>query len=120
MNSISFCGGETSGSVGKRNLDVVRKNNIQIQTPQADTVNFRGRDDDESSAGSTIVTLLGAAALIIGGLGYAHKAGLVGKIKNAKVQDFAEKITKPCHNLCSKVKNFGTDCYDKIMKIFKK
>jgi len=102
INQVSFYGGETAGSVGKRNLDP----QIQITTPAQDTVNFQGRDYDEgSSATGTILGFIGAAALIIGGLGYAHKSGLTGKIKNAKIQDFANKISEPCHNLCSKIKH---------------
>ena len=43
MNNVSFCGGETAGSIGKRNINPSRMDRIKIQTPQTDTVNFRGR-----------------------------------------------------------------------------
>lgn len=103
INHVSFYGGETAGSVGKRNLEP----EIQITTPEKDTVNFKGRNYDEgSSTGSTILGFIGAAALIVGGLGYAHKTGLTGKIKNVKIQEYAEKIAEPCYNLCSKIKSF--------------
>ena len=46
MNNVSFCGGETAGSIGKRNINPVRQDSVKIQTPQTDTVNFRGRDND--------------------------------------------------------------------------
>lgn len=102
INHVSFYGGETAGSVGKRNLEP----QVQITTPGKDTVNFRGRDyDEESSTMGTFLGFIGAAALIIGGLGYAHKSGVIGKIKNAKIQNFANKISEPCHNLCSKIKH---------------
>ena len=71
MNNVSFCGGETAGSIGKRNINPSRMDRIKIQTPQTDTVNFRGRDDDDSSAGSTLASIAVLGALIAGGLGYA-------------------------------------------------
>ena len=66
---------------------------------------------------------LAAAALIVGGLGYAHKADVVGKLKDGKVKDFlkkADKITEPCHKFCSKVKEFCQKYYEKIKEFFNK
>ena len=81
MNNVSFCGGETAGSIGKRNINPSRMDRIKIQTPQTDTVNFRGRDDDDSSACSTLASIAVLGALIAGGLGYAHKSGLIATIR---------------------------------------
>lgn len=120
MNNVSFCGGETAGSIGKRNLNPAAADTIKIETPQADTVNFRGRDDKESSAGSFFAKLVVFAALIAGGLGYAHKSGIIDRIKNQNIRKYVEKVTEPCYKACASVKDFGIKCYDKVKGFFKK
>ena len=120
MNNVSFCGVETAGSIGKRNINPSRMDRIKIQTPQTDTVNFRGRDNDESSAGSSLATLAVFAALIAGGLGYAHKSGAISKIKNQNIRKYIEKAAEPCYKACAAVKDFGIKCYDKVKGFFKK
>ncbi|DAB05898.1 TPA: hypothetical protein CPT92_07760 [Candidatus Gastranaerophilales bacterium HUM_13] len=120
MNNVSFCGGETAGSIGKRNINPSRMDRIKIQTPQTDTVNFRGRDDDDSSAGSTLASIAVLGALIAGGLGYAHKSGFIAKIKNQNIKKYVEKVAEPCYKACAAVKDFGINCYDKVKGFFKK
>lgn len=144
MNSISFCGGETAGSVAKLNNDStttiiepkisfraqgaetagsISKQNIDT-TPAKDTLTFKGRDDDDSSsfAGTLFKFTLLAAATVLG-LGYAHKTNAVSKIKNEKIKDFlknSNKITEPCYNACCKIKDFFTKYYDKAKAHFNK
>lgn len=113
MNAISFSGSESTGSIGKR-----IGNNTATQEPRLnnepikDTVSFRGSDYEEKKSTSLITKIgvaLGITALAIGGLGYAHKADLVGKLKDGKVKDFLRKsdcVTEKCHEWCSKVKKF--------------
>lgn len=122
MNGISFYGGETAGSVAKRNVNNLRFNEVStpVQTPKSDTVNFRGRDDEGSSVGSTIGKFAFWTALIVGGLGFAHKKDWVSKIKNQNLQKYAEKITKPCYEACIKVKDMSIKLYEKIKNIFSK
>lgn len=95
MNNVSFCGGETAGSIGKRNINPSRMDRIKIQTPQTDTVNFRGRDDDDSSACSTLASIAVLGALIAGGLGYAHKSGFIAKIKNQNIKSMLKRLQNP-------------------------
>lgn len=127
MYNVTFNGGETAGSISKRQL----RNNSEIppkvQTPQADTVNFRGHENNEgkkkTSIGAKIIGLVTTAALIIGGLGLAHKHDVVGKLKDGKFKDFMRKsdtITKPCHEWCAKGKKYAIETYEKIKNYFKK
>lgn len=129
MNSISFYGGETSGSVGKRNLNnygvrTLRYENPNLENTSSDTVNFRGGyKENESSALSAILIGAGALAMIVGGLGYAHKNNLVGKLKDGKIKNIlahTDVVTKPCHDACSMVKNGTVKMYKKIMEMFRK
>ena len=120
---VSFHGGETSGSVAKRNLNsTFRRQNIIEQAP--DKLSFKGKSEDNASSfGKGLIMTLAAAALIVGGLGYAHKADVVGKLKDGKVKDFlkkADKITEPCYKFCSKVKEFCQKYYEKIKEFFNK
>ena len=121
MQNVYFKGSETAGSVAKiTQPQVKRYEKPAEQTPPVDTVSFRGKDDTSESIGKTAVGILAAAALIVGGLGYAKKADWVGKIKNAKVKDFADKITEPCYNLCHKTKEFALKYYNKAKDFFSK
>lgn len=129
MNGISFYGrgGETSGSIGK--FPVMRNNTTRnTDNSTENAINFRGRSGDyyeksSPSAGSIVLGSLLTAGILIGGLGYAHKTDIVSKIKNDKVRNFLQKadvITKPCHDICSKVKNFGMETFEKIKNFFGK
>lgn len=114
MYSVSFHGGETAGSVAKRDLNSStsrREIPAQIQAPEGDKICFKGRDYEEESSSSFGTKLFGTAILtaaIIGGLGYVHKADLIGKMKDGKIKDalkHLDKVTETCHEWCSKVKN---------------
>ena len=123
MNNIYFKGSETSGSVAKVNLAQTRKCAVPEKTPPKDTVSFRGNMDKSDSAesiGKVAAGLVAAAALIVGGLGYAKKADWVSKIKNEKVKDFANKMTEPCYNVCKKTKDFVIKYYEKVKNYFSK
>ena len=88
MNKISFCGGETAGSVANRKLNYLREQIPKPQTPPQDTVNFKGRDYEEKSGSvfSGILGTIAAAAIIVGGLGLAHKYNVVEKLKDGKIK----------------------------------
>lgn len=127
MNHVSFYGGESCGSVAaRRNVDTPRPETPIVQTPDRDTVNFRGRDYEEEKSSSFVSKgLKGAAfiALVIGGLGCLHKYDVVGKLKDGKVKDFFkkyDKITEPCHKWCSQAKEYAVKGYEKIKGWFKK
>lgn len=119
MNSISFYGGETAGSIGKRNLNIIREQGITQPEPEkGDTVNFCGHNEDNK--GSSIGTIAVIALISAGGLGYAHKAEWIGKIGNKTIQKYMDKIAKPCYDAGTAVKDFGIKCCNKIKGIFKK
>lgn len=144
MNNISFCGGETSGSIAKLNNDSnttiiepkinfrgqgaetvgsISKRNVDT-TPSKDTLAFKGHNDKkESSWGGKLVGLLLLAGATVFGLGYAHKTNAVNKIKNEKIKDFlknSNKVTEPCYNVCCKTKDFFIKYYDKAKAHFNK
>lgn len=116
ISNISFSGSESTGSIGKRaNASNVRYESIPNDQLEQDTVSFRGANyEGEEKKSSLLTKIFGAAvfsALAIGGLGYAHKADLVGKLKDGKFKDFMRKsdcVTEKCHEWCSKVKEFFT------------
>ena len=127
MNNVSFYGGETAGSIGKRNLNPQKYNASPEQTPIndcPDIVCFKGKEKNNgSSVLGGLAAVIVLAGLAVGGLGYAHKADLVGKLKDGKFKDFlrkSDKITEPCHNLCRKVKEFCLKYYNKIKDFFSK
>ena len=116
MSYITFKSSESTGSIGKQNIsqntsqNTSKYYNAKINESTEDTVNFKGtKKEKKSSLFSTLITLASIAGITIVGLGYAHKADLVGKLNEGKFKDFMRKsdtITKPCHDLCSKIKNF--------------
>ena len=124
--NVAFCrGGETTGSVGKRTAATDNKELVKpasFETVEiGDTVNFRGRGDEKSSIGGKIIKTGMLAALVVGGLGYAHKADLVGKLQDGKIKDILKKsdvITKPCHEACHTIKKYWVELFDAITTIF--
>ena len=126
MNYVSFYGGESTGSVGKKTANQIRNVlETPVQPAEPDKVCFHGYEHEEKSS-SFFSKLIGAAActaIVIGGLGYAHKANLIGKMKDGKLKDFlkkADNVTETCHNWCSKTKQCVLDGVDKIKSIFPK
>ena len=145
MNSINFRGGETAGSIAKINnkqdnqtIDANSVVNfrgkgaesagsiaIQAEPINKDIVSFKGYDREEKKS-SFLGKLLGLtvlSAVVIAGLGYAHKTNIIDKIKNQKLHDIlknSDKITEPCYNLCVKTKNFCTEYYNKAKNYFSK
>ena len=134
--SVSFYGGETAGSSADRvyssaKLETtggvgVRRNQQQEpevnidKTLECDTVCFKGKEDKEDSGLSFFggaMLVAGATALIIGGLGCAHKYNWLNKLGDGKVKDFIKKgepAMKTCYEWCSKAKDFGVKGYNKI------
>ena len=132
MYNVSFYGsGETAGSAAKKPIVPIAlkeketTNSPILEQPKSDVVCFKGKDyaEGNSSTGKKVFGALAVAALLIGGLGCAHKYNLVGKLKDGKFKDFmqkSDKITEPCHKLCAKTKDYACKCYDKIKNIFNK
>lgn len=142
ISPISLHKGETSGSCGRRiyetQIEPEKKDELsfrasepQIDPQKKDELSFRGYDNEDtfngkkssSSAGKTILGLAGATALIIGGLAYAHKTNVLDKLKDGKIKDFlkkAEPATEKCHEWCSKIKQTGTEWYEKVKNMFTK
>lgn len=122
MNSVSFQGGETAGSIGKKQLTTPIRQNGTIQTPQCDSVNFRGREDREqgASVGGILTAAVVLTAAVIGGLGYAHKANWVSKLKDGKFKDATIKATETCYNWCAKTKDTAVKYYEKVKNFFSK
>lgn len=137
MNSVSFYGGETCGIPADRKIDTSKQETtgsvgyksfhaepeIKLETLDKDTVNFRGKDNQENKSSSVFGTILGigaTAAIVIGGLGLAHKYNIFDKINNAKFKEYAGKVTEPCYNWCSSVTKFCKENYQKIADKFSK
>ena len=112
---------ETTGSCG-----YLREQAPRIETLDKDTVCFKGGADKKEKSSSvfgTILTLGALAAVVVGGLGLAHKHDIVGQLKNEKFKNLLKnsgKVTEPCYNWCKSVKTFCMEHYDKIVKKFKK
>lgn len=92
--------------------------------------NFKGYDsferqekpDKKTSMATIGISSLVAAALIIGGLGYAHKVDVLSKMKDGKMKEMLTKIepiAKVCHEWCSITKTKGNECLEAIKKFFK-
>ena len=131
VTSVSFRGGETTGSVSDRKIETakqettggvgVRKNSqdsiftVDNELKQ-DTVCFRGYGEEQKTSATTKVvgTLLGATA-IFGLLAFAHKYNWASKISDGKFKDYSDKITKSCYDACKWIKN---NSYDKSVKYF--
>ncbi len=120
MNPVTFKGSETAGSVGVRSVNNVSRNSLLIQSPESDAVSFKGRDNDCSSAGSTLFKGAASIALVIGALGLAHKKNVFAKLENANLKKYINNVTEPCYNLCRKTKEWGVSLYNKIKSIFSK
>lgn len=116
---------ETTGSVGVRPAQTTETVNVD-KTPECDTVCFRGREGENkkgiSFMGGLMMTI-GAAGLIIGGLGCAHKYNTLGKLSDGKIKDFllkSEPALKTCYEWCAKSKGYARQGYDKVASFFKK
>ena len=118
-------GGETTGSIGKR---PVITDNKELVKPASfdtievgDTVNFKGHSEEgKSSIGGALLKTGIFAALVVGGLGYAHKTNVVDKLKNGKIKDILKKsdtITKPCYDACHYVKTNVKKLVGKYFKL---
>ncbi len=137
VTSVTFRGGgETTGSVADRRIETAkqettggvgaRNNQDSIFTVdnelKQDTVCFRASAQEPKKETSTLGVIFGTAAvaaLIVGGLGLAHKYDIVGKIKNEKAKEFfrhTDAVTKPCREACAWVKN---NCYEKVISFFR-
>ena len=139
--TVSFYGGETTGSVADRRIETAKQettggvgariNQDSIFTTdndlKQDTVCFRGSSAGYGadvkkgpSAFSIIAGTVLAIGTAIGLMGLAHKYDAVSKIKNENIQKFfrhTDKITEPCHKACTWVK---ANCYDNIINFFRK
>lgn len=131
VTSVSFRGGETTGSVADRRIETAKQETtggVGARTNQdsiftvdnelkQDTVCFRGGEEGNKTSTTTKVvgTLIGAAA-IFGLLAFAHKYNWASKISDGKFKEYSDKITEPCHKAAKWVKN---NSYDKIVTYFK-
>ena len=124
MDIVSFHGGETTGSVGVKTNNQIRVNPVEkpLQASSVDTVNFRGRDyeDSSSSAGSVLLKGIASIAVLVGALGIAHKKNVFGKIKNVNIRKYIQKVTEPCYKICHKAKELVISTYNKIKDKFSK
>ena len=138
MNSVSFYGSETCGSIGGK-IDTAKQecagsigaravdSEARLQTLEHDTVSFHGKDESKKSGswGKTLFGLAATAVLVIGGLGLAHKYDTVNKVfkKDNKLGKFfktnSPKVTEPCYDLCVKTKNTSVDLYKRFLGVFK-
>lgn len=139
MNRITFCGGESTGSVADRTINSAKNEStgsvgvrindkaedIQLKTLNRDTVSFAGKNyNDENKTTSIFETIVAAgftAAALIAGLGCAKKYNCTNKITNQNVKNFIEKYgTDPCYKLCCNIKAYSLKYYNKILAVLKK
>ncbi len=137
MNSVSFYGGETCGVPAERRIETAKQETagsvgyrkfqaepeIKLDTLDKDTVNFRGREDNDKKEGSVLGTLFGigaTAAIVIGGLGLAHKYNVLDKLNSPKIKEYGLKVTEPCYKWCASVTKFCKDNYQKVVDKFSK
>ena len=120
-------GGETAGSVSKRNILYETTGSVGVYSkPESEElekykVYFKGHDDSKNTSFVTKALIFaGATALIIGGLGYAHKSGWINKLGDGKIKDWSNKIAEPCHKWCGSVKKFCVDNWNKVADKFRK
>ena len=72
LDKVSSRGGESAGSIGK--ITNAQGEATLVQSPECDTVNFKGREEKKkSSFFGTILGLAVTAGIAIGGLAYSHK-----------------------------------------------
>ena len=121
-DTVSFCGssGETAGSVAKKDAP------MPTQCPTCGgNVNFRGNNYEEKKGMSALGVMGGLAAVAvaaIGGLAYAHKTDVIGKMSDGKMKDFlkkAEPATEQCHKWCTTIKTKSVEGWEKLKGMFK-
>ena len=122
---VSFRGGgESAGSVAyNRNVA-----DPQPKASEVSGVNFKGYDYDyydspkkKVSPVGVIAGLLVGTAAVIGGLGYAHKANVLSKLKDGKIKDLLKKLTpatEQCYEWCTTVKSKCVQTWDNIKGFF--
>lgn len=123
MYNVLLNNPEVSGSIAYR----AKNTDCPPEKPNCYNLNFKGRDDRYEEKGEkavkVIAGLVGAAALVIGGLGIAHKKNVLSKVSNEKVKNVlskAEPAAEKCYEWCHKIKDTGLKGWDKIKNIFKK
>lgn len=115
-------GGESTGSPAY--ITSVRQEtpvpNCPAGNTNCDSVNFRGRDNEKGNKALGIsLGILGAAALIVVGMAYAHKTNAIDKLNDGKFKDLLKKVepfSKKCEEWCLKIKTKCTEFWDKIRK----
>ena len=130
VTSISFRGGESTGSVADRRIETAkqettggvgaRRDNDSIFTVdnelKQDTVCFRGSEEHKTSTTAKVIGTIGAAAAVFGLLAFAHKYNWASKVSDGKFKEYSDKVTEPCHKAAKWIK---TNSYDKIVAFFK-
>ena len=121
QNRIASKGGESAGSIGKIDDDQISDGVTLVQSPEHDTVNFKGKEHEEgSSFGKTLLGLAITAGVTIGGLAYAHKANWTSKLKDGNIKKYLSKATETSYDWCTKTKDFGVKYYNKVKEYFTK
>ena len=140
MNRIAFygVGNETTGSVGDRQPDTAKQDsagsigytrhylsediNLPDSSPERDTVSFKSSEDDTTKKSSSVLGwvfgLAIATAAVVGGLGYAKKAGWIDKMGDGTFKKYVDKVASPCKDFCSKIKGWCKTGWDKVKNVF--
>ena len=115
---------ETTGGVGEVPAQI---NSAKVdKTPECDTICFRSNDNQKKKGvsfwGGVLMTL-GAAAIIIGGMGLVQKNNLIGRMNDGKTKELlmkSEPALKTCYEWCAESKSFVKKGYDKVASFFTK
>ena len=143
VSNVSFCGGETAGSIsklgrfqngisfrgsGSETAGAISNNDTPKPNPCptcGDSVNFKGRDTKEKkgmSALGVIGTLAAVSAAAVVGLAYTHKTDVINKMGEGKMKDLLKKIepaTEKCYDWCKIIKDKGLEYWNKFIGMFK-
>ena len=123
VGNLGLYANESAGSIAQN--PKVKYEKPPVTEPQGDTVSFRGKAKDEKKGGffKTLVGLAALAGVVIGGAGYAHKAGALNKLGDGWIKNVlkkAEPMMKKCYEWCHFVKSKGIEALDWVKGKFHK
>lgn len=123
--NIPFKGDESAGSIAY--LSASKKCNNQnyarrVSFGDSQPDYFIRENGEKKNSPITTVAILGSlAALVIGGLGYAHKTKAISKLSEGKFKEYLSKLepaTKKCYEWCSGIKRKSNEYYNTVKDKF--
>ena len=126
LSFVSFKGNGESAGVPAYSTSV-KSASCPPNQPECDSVNFKSnayvKEEKKHSFLKGMIGFAGTAALVVGGLAYAHKSNAIGKLSDGWFKNIAKKaepLAKGCYDFCTNAKTKCSECWDKVVKFFKK